>query len=322
MGVRGNIRPVSVGNWPASDGIAAVEVDGVVYKFCGWNTAFPSPSTTSRVDMSRDGGTTWYQLPDAPFAPRHTFPVVALGKTIYFVGGDPNSGYYQKDFWKADVLPWGLRYTRIAEVSAPLAMGRVGHICFPFEGKIVLVGGQIVDGALEQLLPANYSTKPGSPYYDDAWTYSPGDADFVKILDNCGYAPAAFMQGSPVLNGKMMLVGCGAYSVPTHGLPRVYADRVMAGTLEGFELITEHGGFTPCMYNSVAVCKGNLVTFGGYNGADLNQLHSSPNGENFKPKTRSIIRNRHAATLFNYRDELRLLGGPIAPPDTMVWGLS
>jgi len=248
--------------------------------------------------------------------------MAVLNGKIYAAGGDANSGYYQKDFWEITPLPWGLRYRQIASVSAPLAEGRVGHLLFPFEGKLVLVGGQIVDGALPQLLPANYSTKTGSPYYDDAWSYTPGDPDFVKVMDDCGYAPASFMQGSPVLNGKMMLVGCGAYNVPTHGLPRVYDDRVMAGTLEGFELVTEHGGFTPCMYNSVAVCKGDIVTFGGYNGADLNQLHSSPTGENFTPKTRSVIRNRHAATLFNYRDELRLLGGPIAPPDTTVWGLS
>lgn len=322
MTFRGNLQPIGVGSWHAGDGIAAVEVNGILYKFGGWNTASPFPHTSSKVDMSTNGGRAWYPLPDAPFAPRHTFPMVVLDGEIYAVGGDANSGFYQKDFWKITPLPWGLRYKRIAEISAPLAEGRVGHLVFPFEGKLVLVGGQIVDGALPQLLPANYSTKTGSAYYDDMWTYTPGDADFVKVADNCGYAPACFMQGSPVLNGKMWLVGCGAYDVPARGLPRVYDDRVMAGTLAGFELVTSHGGFTPCMYNSVAVCKGDLVNFGGWNGANLNQLHASATGMNFRNLTRSQIGIRHACTLVTYRNELRLLGGPIAPPDTMVWGLS
>lgn len=319
---RGNLQLVAHAPWPASDGIVAVEVDGVIYKFCGWNTAFPFPHTNNRVDMSRDGGRTWYQLPNAPFSGRHTFQIVALNGEIYFVGGDANSGYYQKDFWKATPLPWGLRYTRIAEVSAPLALGRVGHICFPYYGKIILVGGQIVDGALEQLLPANYSTKTGSAYYDDMWEYTPGDPDFVKLHDDCGYAPASFMQGSPVKDDEMWLVGCGAYDVPSRGLPRVYASKVYSGTRDGFNLVTADGGFTPCMYNSVSVCKGDLVTFGGYNGANLNQLHASKDGTNFRKLTRPQIGIRHAATLFNYQNELRLLGGPISPPDTMVWGLA
>lgn len=322
MGFRGNIQPIGVGSWPASDGIAAVEVNGALYKFGGWNTIFPAPSTSNRVDMSRDGGRTWYRLPDAPFAPRHTFPVVVLNGDIYAVGGDPNSGRYQTDFWKITPLPWGLRYELIAAVSAPLAQGRVGHICFPFEGKIVLVGGQIVDGETVLTNPANYSTKTGSPYYDDLWVYTPGDPDFIKIMDNCGYAPACFMQGSPVKDGLMWLVGCGAYSVAARGTPRIYGDRVMAGTLDGFNLVTAHGGFTPCMYNSVAVCKGDLVTFGGYNGVNQNQLHASGDGVHFRDLSRRLIGIRHATTLVKSGEDLRLFGGPISPPDTLVWGLS
>lgn len=323
MGFRGNAQPIGTGPWPASDGIAAVGMDGVLYKFGGWNTIFPvAPYTTNRVDMSRDGGRSWYQLQDAPFAGRHTFPVVGLNGKIYVIGGDANGGTYQKDFWEATPLPWGLRWRRIAAVSAPFAQGRVGHICFPFEGKLVLVGGQIVDGEVMVPNPANYSTKAGGPYYDDMWSYTPGDADFVKVMDNCGYAPACFMQGSPVKDGKMWLVGCGAYSVAARGTPRVYDDRVVSGTLAGFSLVAAHGGFTPCMYNSVAVCKGDLVTFGGYNGANLNQLHASRDGVNFRDLSRRIIGIRHATTLVQHGAELRLFGGPISPPDTLVWGLS
>lgn len=322
MRFRGNIRPVSSAPWPASDGIAAIEVNGVIYKFAGWNTAFPAPHTSNRVEMSPDGGKTWYRLPDAPFAPRHTFPLVKLNGKIYAVGGDANSGYYQKDFWEITPLAWGLRYKLITANCAPLAKGRVGHICFPFESKIVLVGGQIVDGESFINNPANYSTKTDGPYYDCMWTYTQGDADFVKVHDNLGIAPASFMQGSPVKDGKMWLVGCGAYSVPALGVPRVFDNRVYSGNLDGFDLVTTDAGFTKCMYNSVAVCKGDIVTFGGWNGDDLNQIHSSPTGTNFVPKTRATIRKRHATTLFNYKEELRLLGGPISPPDTTVWALS
>lgn len=314
----GHIRPVSLFNpWPASDGIAAAEVNGTLYKFGGWNTAFPAPYTCNRVDMSVDGGRSWHPLPNAPFSGRHTFPVVVLGGKIYVIGGDANSGVYQPDVWEATPLPWGLRWRLITAASAALLPGRVGHICFSYEGKVVLVGGQTLDEFITN--PSHRANRP-NPYYDDMWAYSPGDADFVKVRDNLDIAPACFMQGSPVKDGKMWLVGCGAYD--TAGRPRVYENRVFSGTLDGFDLVAPDGGFTKCMYNSVAVCGGELVSFGGWNGANLNQLHASPDGAAFRRLTRSAISLRHAATLVNFKNELRLFGGPIAPADTAVWSLS
>jgi N-acetylneuraminic acid mutarotase len=313
----GDIRPASLSNlWPASDGIGVVFVNGVLYKFGGWNTSFAELSNTNnRVDMSRDFGQTWYQLPDAPFSGRHTFPVVVLDDEIYVVGGDMNSGVYQKDMWKATPLDWGLRWELVDSDCAPLSQGRAGHLAFAFEEKIVLVGGQTMDEFIHSSV--NHANKVDGPYYDDMWTWDSASG-WVKLFDNIGVAPACFMQGSPVKDGKMWLVGCGAYD--TEGLSRVYDNRVFSGDLSGFELVTSDGGFTACMYNSVVVRGNELVTLFGWNGSNMTQIAASPNGKNFYQVPNTLMQARHAASAVTVPSGIIAFGGPL--DETSVWVLS
>lgn len=295
--------------WSGRDGAGLLSLGSDLYMLGGWNPAWSAP-TRNEVWKSSDRGQTWTQLPNAPWERRHTAGWLKHDGKIWVIGGDMNTGHYQRDVWSFDGTTW----TQATANAAPLSMGRVLHQVFSHLGKMWIVGGQTLD----EITPGDISTKPGSPYYDEVWSSEDG-ADWTLVSTGHAWAPRSQIIGSAVKDGFMWLVAGGAYD--TEGLPRVYRNDVWKSP-DGITWgqVTVNGGFAARQYNSLAVLGDDLVLLAGYDGANRNDVWASKNGVNWRELRGTPWPARHAASLCPHMGELIMLGGPLS--DTAVWGLS
>jgi len=313
----GQWRKDSVANpWLGRDGAGLLELDGNLYMLGGWNTAFAAPYTSNEVWMRPKGSQTWQKLSNAPWAPRHTAGWLVHNKKLWVIGGDANSGVYQRDVWCGTPFQGGVRWSLVT-ASAPWASpGRVLHIVFSFLGKIVVLGGQTLD----ELVPiaANKANR-ANPYYDDIWTSDDEGVTWVQVSTGQPWAPCGMLMGSPVKDGCMWLIGGGAYD--TSGLPRVYKNSIWkSSNITDWEEVTPAAAFPARQYNAVGVLGDRLVTSCGWNGANISDLWSSVDGENWKEHRGNPLSPRHALSLCQVKGELLVLGGTLT--DLNVYALS
>ena len=94
------------------DGAAVVKYSNALYLIAGWNPVLvPLPHFVNDFWKSTDDGKTWVQLPDAPFAPRHTHGAGVLNNKLYVWGGDGATDVWYYDAVTDSVSPTWTKVT-------------------------------------------------------------------------------------------------------------------------------------------------------------------------------------------------------------------
>lgn len=94
------------------DGAAVVKYNNALYLIAGWNSVLvPLPHFVNDFWKSTDDGKTWVQLPDAPFAPRHTHGAGVLNNKLYVWGGDGATDVWYYDAVTDSVSPTWTKVT-------------------------------------------------------------------------------------------------------------------------------------------------------------------------------------------------------------------
>lgn len=310
----GQWRQASASNsWAGRDGAGLLSLGDDLFILGGWNpSVHPWPAyTCSEIWKSSDRGATWTQLADAPWEKRHTAGWLVHNNKLWVIGGDVNTGHYQKDVWSS---PDGTNWTQVSGAALPLAMGRTLHQVFSHAGKMWIVGGQTMD----EFTPGHESTKPGSPYYDDVWSSEDG-VTWEQVSSGNAWSPKASIIGSAVKDGFMWLIAGGAYD--TESNPRVYKFDVWRSA-DGvtWTQTTSDGGFPARQYNCAVTLGEDLVLIAGYGGANIADAWASTDGTLWRELRGVPWEARHAASVATHKGEVMLLGGPLS--DTAVWALS
>src|SRR5215217_3539504 len=124
--------------WPPHDGAGLFSLNGTLFMIGGWSPpTIAPPYTHNQVWKSVNGGVTWTQLANAPWQARHTAGWQVLNGKIWVIGGDVNSGNYQRDVWTGTPNgSGGLDWLQITANATPLSMGRCQHITFAHNNKL------------------------------------------------------------------------------------------------------------------------------------------------------------------------------------------
>ncbi len=121
------------------DGNMICQLGKYMYSFGGWN-----PNTNSITDnkIFRSSGnlSVWETLPDAPWARRHCFGLIAKNDTVFVFGGDMFNGY-NKDCWAATADSTGNLKWHLLNNNVPWGERVVFGSCL-HEGAIYVIGGQ------------------------------------------------------------------------------------------------------------------------------------------------------------------------------------
>lgn len=300
--------------WSGRDGAGLLSLNGDLFMLGGWRYVAGAAGTNNEVWMMPRGRKTWQRLDNAPWAPRHTTVWLVHDGKLWVVGGDMNSGYYQKDVWCGEVYRNRIKWTQVSAVAPWAAQGRVLHVGFSFNGKVVILGGQTADQFVGAAHKAN---RPEGPYYDDVWSWSDG-AGWAQESAGNAWAPRGLIMGSPVMDGKMWLIGGGAYDTPT--TPRVYRNDVWwSDNITDWHQATPAAGFSPRQYNNTAALGDELVVFAGWTGVNLKDTWTSKDGVTWRErKHATVITERHAASMCEHRGELYMLGGPLAESSVLA----
>ncbi|KKB09416.1 hypothetical protein VE26_05635 [Devosia chinhatensis] len=249
-------------------------------------------------------------MANAPWTPRHSAGWLVHDNKIWVIGGDANSGVYQRDVWSFDGTTWA----EVVSEAEPLTVGRVLHQVFSHAGKMWIVGGQTLD----EFAVSDPAGRADGPYYDDVWSSEDGST-WTFVSDGHGWSPRGSIIGNAVKDGYMWLVGGGAYD--TDGNTRVYHHDVWRSA-DGvsWAQVTPDGGFLARQYNSVAVLNGDLVLIAGYDDENIADAWCSGDGIAWRQLATVPWVARHAASVCSYNGEIVMLGGPL--DETTVWALS
>ena len=302
----GQWRKDSAANaWSGRDGAGLLDLDGNTYMLGGWNPAWPGTDTCSEVWMRPRGRSTWQRLADAPWAPRHTAVWLVHDGKVWVLGGDTLGSYYQKDVWCGTPFQGGVRW-RCVDAVAPWAdPGRVLHVGYSFDGRIVIMGGQTLD----EFVGATGRANLPSPYYRDVWTWKDG-CGWQQVADDQPWAPCGMVMGGPIKDGHMWLIGGGCYD--TAGNPRIYKNSVWKScNATDWKCVTPAAAFPPRQFNNAEVLGDKLVLFAGWSGVNMKDLWSSSDGETWTEHKGAPVAERHAASMCRVNGELLMLGGPL-----------
>lgn len=233
---------------------------------------------TNEVRKSTNDGTTWTTIlahdgnppvagPTARFFPGHStcvFTYTDAGtEYIYWIGSDANAGVARDGgVWRSvDGVTW----VRIA-TTAPTA-GKSLCMCSVLGSSIYIMGGQT---DLNVKATAN----------SNVWRSNDGGLTWTQLADG-PWAARGSNGRLPVLNGKIWLIGGGAYDAS--GATRDYFNGVYSfdGTTWVTVLAEGHGQFGAAMYTTSEGVNGKLFTFNGYNfntGGNISRIVGSPDG--------------------------------------------
>lgn len=297
----------------ARDGAGMAELDGAIYVLGGWGGFAPPSNTTNDFRVSYDGGKTFKQLPTPPFEPRHTFGFTSAWGKLWVIGGDMNSGHYQKDMWSW--APWQGWKLEMAVIPC-LAQGRVLFHVFFFKDRIRIVGGQTLDEFITNGPKANRSE---GPYYDDCHSFNPADGWRQDSTGN-EWAPAGMVQGESVIGDYAFLICGGAYD--TQGLPRVYKNTIYrSADCVDWELVSQ-GVIPRRQYVAVAPLHDELIVLGGNDaGGNVPPDAWAVNVDGVARKLPQVTFSaQHAMSALSYKAEVLSLGGNLT--DTSIRAVS
>ncbi|MBI3987813.1 MAG: hypothetical protein HY343_12880 [Lentisphaerae bacterium] len=298
-------------NYAPRDGAGALVFKDRMWLIGGWNPrdkAYFPTDCVSDVWSSTDGRDWRLETPKAPWEERHTAGYVVHRDRLWVVGGDPIQGHYQPDVWSsADGVHWDCVCKR-----APWGM-RILHVTAAFAGKIWVMGGQ----TLPEFAPADET------FFNDVWCSEDG-ATWERVVQNAPWAPRGLMGGQAVFKGRLWLIGGGIYetaSRPYSGYAEVWS------TADGrtWERHGKEMPWIPRIYHDVAVFDDKLWLMEGqhvpHNDAARRSLDGtlhrgnshdvwcSVDGERWEEIPGTPWADRHAASVFVYRDALWLANG-------------
>ena len=303
------------------DGVGALVFKDRMWLLGGWNPRdkehFPQ-TCTNDVWSSTDGADWTLELPNTygtdAFDPerdwegRHTAGYVVYQGKMWIVGGDPLQGHYQPDVWNSeDGKAW-----RHVNRGQPVPWGpRVLHHTFVLHDKIWIIGGQ----TLPQFAPADEA------FYHDVWCTTDG-VNWEEVEMTAPFAPRRGMiGGSAILNGRVWLLGGGTYETPE--LPHyVYNNGVWSSAdCVNWERHTAAAPWCGRVYHDVAAFDDRLWVMEGQGhlGRNVKDVWHSADGANWFEVPDTPWRERHAASVFVYRDALWMVAGNNMESD--VWKL-
>ena len=324
--------------WPVRDGAPMLPLGNDLFIVGGWdppNLAWAPTGTTNEVWKSSDGGLTWTQIlardpnpptsgPGARFRPRHIFPGLVHNVDgvdyIYVIGGDqtdPMFPNFPSDVWRSKD---GLIWEQVAASSAwgsigpgglPIT-GRMQHMCWSFNGKIYLAGGQSDLG------------NAGSAF-NDYWVSNDHGATWIQ-LGTAPWAGRGAVTGNTVMNGFMWMVAGGAFdTVPANTITYREVWKFDGVT---WTLVTNTPPWLGRIYNFVQVAPDGTNTptmylIGGANGLGTNFAEIWASHDGITWIQRSIVpwQASHADGICFFNG--KILQGPgnggIILADAQVW---
>ena len=292
------------------DGAGAVVFRNRMWLLGGWNPKdkvhFPHVCN-SEVWSSADGLSWDLEVLQAPWEGRHTAGYAAHDGKIWIVGGDGNRGHYQNDVWNtADGVNWTLVNDRVPWGD------RVLHHTLVHDGKVWVMGGQ----TLPQFVPS----VPEEVFYNDVWSSEDG-VSWTRVASGAAWAPRGMIGGSAVFNGRMWVLGGGAYDTPAIPARKFYNDVWSSADGVSWTRHVESAPWQPRQYHEVAVFDGRMWVMEGYDGrGNRNDVWYSPDGVNWRELPDTPWAPRHAASVFTYDNALWMVAGNNMFPD--VWRLT
>lgn len=297
--------------WEGRDGAGLLSYDGDLYMLGGWNP-FRTPVTNNEFWRSTNNGKNWELVSYAPWQGRHTVGWGVFNNKIVVVGGDANSGNYQKDIWTYDKVNGWVLVTASAPWATP---GRVLFQTVFLDDRVLVIGGQTLD----ELVVPGQKANLANPFYSDVWQ-SFDLVNWTKVSDNNAFAPRSSIIGQVVLDGRVYLIGGGQYD--TAGRPRLYFNSIYSAPLTDLSdwRLEPAPPWSGRLYANVFVYKGEVWMFGGANAAgNIQEVWRWKPGQAWR-KCSAPWSARHAASAVEHKGEVYFLGGPLS--DRAVWAMN
>ncbi len=303
------------------DGVGALIFKDRMFLLGGWNPTVPEyyPRACVNDVWSSDNGEQWILEKENTFNSTpffalgndwegtHTAGYVVYENKMWIVGGDPLQGHYQPDVWNSqDGRDW-----HFVNPGAPVPWSpRCLHHTFVLDGKIWVLGGQ----TLPQFAPSPEA------FYQDLWCTEDG-LHWTEVSMSEPYSPARGMySGYVYLHDRIWLLGGGTYDTPKQPHYVYYNDIWCSSDAIRWERQRPEAPWKPRVYHNVAVFDDRMWILGGQTAdGNSNDVWYSSNGVDWYELEGTPWPNRHAASTFDYKGALWLMGGCHLQSD--VWKL-
>ena len=308
------------------DGAGALVHADAMWLIGGWNPEdrVTNPNiagTNNEVWRSRDGKA-WRRVKsnthlDDTFDPatdwegRHTAGYVVFGDRMWILGGDSNLGHYQPDIWSSGD---GRRWTRVL-AEAPWGR-RILHHTVVHDGKIWVMGGQRVTRRVRQDV-WQWKGEESETVHNDVWNSADG-VNWTRVVEHAPWAPRGQIGGAAVKDGRIWILGGGTYYATDCADVWSSADGVE------WTCHTRKAPWPARQYHDVAVFDNRLWVLEGARPEGEGYRNSrevwySDDGANWTELPGTPWRERHAASVFVFRDALWMVAGNNMERD--VWKL-
>ncbi len=303
--------------FPPRDGAGALVYQDAMWLIGGWNpedqVTNPNIAGTNNEVWRSVDGKLWEKIksnthvndsfdPAFDWEARHTAGYVVHQDNMWIVGGDSNLGHYQPDVWNsADGRTW----TRVlAEVPwAP----RILHYTVTHAGKIWIIGGQVVTRRVK-LDVWQFKGESSEVCYNDVWNSIDG-VNWTRVTEHAPWSPRGQIGGSAVMNGRIWIIGGGTYYTD-------YRTDVWSSA-DGVEWTchTKQAPWFPRQYHDVAVFDNRLwilegaATDGSREACNTRDVWYSDDGEHWTELPGTPWMERHAASVFVFKDALWMVAG-------------
>ena len=292
------------------DGAGGIVFNGKMWLIGGWNgDVFPLISAND-VWSSTDGAS-WVLEKANTFLDAATFDTNADWEGRHFagyhtwngkmwiVGGDVVQGYYQTDVWSStDGRTWTRtdRHTttpRMIRDTNPNSPTYGQMIVFPgfrpvevsdfglrtlqitgvFQNKLFVMGGQRIEQFVDPVWPG----APGK-LFNDVWASADGTAFSQVPTAGTVWSPRCNVGEVVEHQGRMWLIGGGAYDDPALNLARQYSNEVWS-TTDGatWAKVPDKAPFSPRVWHNVKEFDGRMWVINGYDGDVVGQGRTGDN---------------------------------------------
>jgi hypothetical protein len=279
------------------DGAASVSFAGRIWLFGGWTQTIDRGAFTNNEIWSSTNGLDWDYHGQAPWEPRHVFPVVEFQNKLWLIGGDANSKHYQTDVW---ISSDGIHWTLIAE-NIP-CLHRITHYVVVFNEKIWLIGG--IEN--NEILKPEDKKRVEGKRFNDVWSTKDG-INWTLESEKTDWVPRGMISGQAVLKNKIYLVAGGTYDIR-----RFYNDVWSSPDGVHWHEETANAAFSKRSFVNITVFDDKIWLVGGLSPAKrhLRDIWYSQDGRYWQQLV--IPKNylgRHACSLVVHQNVLWVIAG-------------